>query len=200
MLAACGATQAQMKGNHIRTEAQSASADYSACRAAVLSRPEYNAFSDRIILKGQATQAQMADARVVPADERELTASLFDELGRCREPYVSRYGAAAPGTIEPMRIGWQQADLSRARLVNGDVTWGVHQQELSAVEMATRANLQGAVAALDQQLNAEHASEMQSRAIVAGAFGAAMGVAAGAAVAPRPYVYAPTYVVRPRRW
>ena len=125
IVAGC-ATGAQRQAQQSAAGAQEAVAQFKACWAPIIVKPEYTPLLpyNPDAETGRPTMAQLTDERLPSTEESKLLSARRDELASCRTAFARSLYMVRPDLASVFTDGWIKGDAIAVELVERKITWG----------------------------------------------------------------------------
>jgi hypothetical protein len=125
IVAGC-ATGAQRQAQQSAVGAQEAAAQFKACWAPIIVKPEYTPLlpHNPDPETSQPTMVQLTDERLPSQEEAKLWAARHDEMASCRMAFARYLYSVRPDLAAVFTDGWIKGDAIAVDLVERKITWG----------------------------------------------------------------------------
>jgi hypothetical protein len=134
-LAGC-ATAAQRQAQQSSASTREAAAQFKACGAAIIAKPEYAALLRHYPEAGQPTMAQLTDETFISPEEATLFAARHDELNPCKTHLLSALAAARPDLVPIFADLFSNGVAVSVQLVERKITWEKTLDRCSAFQVS----------------------------------------------------------------
>jgi len=171
------ATAAEQELTRMRDTSERAIAVTGGCWSQARAQDSYAALSSRLALKYDVppTLAQRSDTSKPTAEDRQTLSDLHrDWLAPCRKAMIDGSVAILPTLHRPMLSYAEREDAVYAGLVQGRLTWGEANTQLTAIRLETTNAMHELASQAAQELKRQHADEIERRREAVAAVGNAL--------------------------
>lgn len=171
------ATAAEQELTRMRDTSERANVAAGSCWSQARAQDGYAALSNRLTLKFDVppTLTQRGDASKPTPEDRQMLSDLHrDWLTPCRKALIDGSVAILPALRRTMLRYAEREDAVYAALVQGRMTWGEANIQLTAIRLETTNAMDEIAGKAAQDLRRQHAHEVERRAAAMRALGAAL--------------------------
>ncbi len=166
-------TGAQKQFTTISADLAVTKASFESCRLSALNRPEYSNLFLHMPKTERVSLSQLADQGKISDADKVKFLSLQSDLQPCRQIRLDGFNKAYPEAASVLSAGYAEGDVLRVNLIQGRMTWGEYNAKAVELGLRNGNDLRQAGHHMLGELNQQHQAELNRRAAIAEAIGAA---------------------------
>ena len=166
-------TGAQKQYATITADLATTKNNFEACVRSISDRDQYAPVFTHLPKVGRPSLEQLADQSKISDADKVTFLGMQNELQTCRQMRLEGFGKVYPEAGSVLATTYAEGDNLRVSLIQKRISWGDYVSKINELNIRSQGDLRGAGQHMISELNQEHQAELNRRAAIASAIGAA---------------------------